>query len=358
MWSTMENIFDKVLVGNSVKEWSISLALILLTILFARLIFLLFGKIVKTYTSKTETKIDDAIVDNIERPSIMMVIVLGIRFAIERLHFSPSFDNFTHKAFILIIAINITWFVIRILDAVIEYYLVPLSKRDDNDLDVQIVLMIERGVRILLWSVGIIVGLNNAGFDVGALIAGLGIGGLAVALAAQDTVKNIFGGITIFLDKPFVIGDRIIIKGLDGFVEYIGMRSTRLRTMEGRLITIPNGQFSENPIENITIEPSRRVVTDLGLTYDTSPEKIELALKLLKEISLHYNMSVIDEETKAVFHGFGESSLSIRFIYFIRKEADLFDVPHLVNMEILKRFNEHHIEFAFPTQTLYTKNSK
>jgi MscS family membrane protein len=244
------------------------------------------------------------------------------------------------------------------LDAVIEYYLVPLSKRDDNDLDVQIVMMIERGVRILLWSVGIIVGLNNAGFDVGALIAGLGIGGLAVALAAQDTVKNIFGGITIFLDKPFVIGDRIIIKGLDGFVEYIGMRSTRLRTMEGRLITIPNGQFSENPIENITIEPSRRVVTDLGLTYDTSPEKIELALKLLKEISLQYNMSVIDEETKAVFHGFGESSLNIRFIYFIRKEADLFDVPHLVNMEILKRFNEHQIEFAFPTQTLYTKNSK
>lgn len=354
----MDNIFETIIEENSVRNWLISSAIIMLTVLFARLIYLLLGRIVKGYTSKTETKIDDAVIDNIERPSIMLVIVLGIRYAFERLHFSATFDNYTHKAFVMLIALNITWFVIRILDAVIEYYLVPLSKRDDNDLDDQIVMMIERGVRILLWSVGIIVGLNNAGFDVGALIAGLGIGGLAVALAAQDTVKNIFGGITVFLDKPFVIGDRIIIKGLDGFVEYIGMRSTRLRTMEGRLITIPNGQFSENPIENITIEPSRRVSTDLGLTYDTSPEKIELAIKLLKDISLLYKTAVIDEETKVVFHGFGAYSLSIRFIYFIRKDADLFDVPHSINMEILKRFNEYNIEFAFPTQTVYNKNQQ
>lgn len=354
----MDNIFETIIEENSVRNWLISSAIIMLTVLFARLIYLLLGRIVKGYTSKTETKIDDAVIDNIERPSIMLVIVLGIRYAFERLHFSATFDNYTHKAFVMLIALNITWFVIRILDAVIEYYLVPLSKRDDNDLDDQIVMMIERGVRILLWSVGIIVGLNNAGFDVGALIAGLGIGGLAVALAAQDTVKNIFGGITVFLDKPFVIGDRIIIKGLDGFVEYIGMRSTRLRTMEGRLITIPNGQFSENPIENITIEPSRRVLTDLGLTYDTSPEKIELAIKLLKDISLLYKTAVIDEETKVVFHGFGAYSLSIRFIYFIRKDADLFDVPHSINMEILKRFNEYNIEFAFPTQTVYNKNQQ
>jgi MscS family membrane protein len=351
----MEEILLQKYYHNTLKDWLISLGIILLAILFARFTYLIIGKIIKVFTSKTKTTLDDAIVVNIERPAIMLIILMGIRFSLERLHFVDKLDSFIHRAFILIIALNVTWFVVRIIKAIIEEYLIPYSKRDDNKLDDQMILLIERGVSILFWSVGIILGLNNAGFDVGALIAGLGIGGLALALAAQDTVKNIFGGITIFLDKPFRIGDRIIINGMDGFVEYIGIRSTRLRTLEGRLITIPNAQFSENPIENITIEPARRMIVDLGLTYDTPPEKMELAVQLLKQIATNRKNIIVEPDTKVFFNNFGSYSLGIRFIYFIRKEADLFQTQHIINSDILEQFNKNGLEFAFPTQTIYRK---
>jgi MscS family membrane protein len=212
--------------------------------------------------------------------------------------------------------------------------------------------MIERGIRILVWSIGIIVALNNAGFDVGALIAGLGIGGLAVALAAQDTVKNIFGGIMIFIDKPFRIGDRILIENYDGFVEYIGVRSTRMRTLSGRLVTIPNAHFTDRPIENITIEPARRIDLVVGLTYNTPPEKIDLAISIMKEISKG-NPNIINEQTFVFFETFNASSLDIKFVYYIHKSSDIFEAQTSVNREILKRFNENGLEFAFPTRTVY-----
>lgn len=351
----MEEILSQKYYYNSLHNWLISLAIITVTILFAKLTYWVIGKVIKSFTSKTKTSVDDAIVERIERPAIMLIILLGIRFALERLEFVPAFDNAIQRAFVLIIALNITWFAVRIVSAIIHEYLVPYSKRDDNGLDDQVVMLVERGFSIVFWTIGIIVGLNNAGFDVAALIAGLGIGGLAVALAAQDTVKNIFGGITIFLDKPFRIGDRIIINSLDGFVENIGIRSTRLRTLEGRLITIPNAQFSENPIENITIEPARRVAATLGLTYGTSPEKMQLAITILKQIVVDSKDLLLQDNALVFFNNFGAYSLDIRFIYFIRKDADIFETQHVINSKILERFNANGLEFAFPTQTIYRK---
>lgn len=351
----MEEILSQKYYHNTLLDWLISFGIIFGAIIFARFTYFVIGKVIKAFTSKTKTTLDDAIVEKIERPAIMLIILLGSRFSLERLHFVDKLDSVIHRAFVLIIALNITWFIVRIISAIIEEYLIPYSKRDDNRLDDQMVLLIDRGIGTLLWTIGIILGLNNAGFDVGALIAGLGIGGLALALAAQDTVKNIFGGVTIFVDKPFRIGDRIIINNMDGFVEHIGVRSTRLRTLEGRLITIPNLQFSESPIENITIEPARRIVVNLGLTYNTPPQKMEQAIEILKQIVHDNSNIVIEENTRLFFSNFGAYSLDIRFIYFIKKEADIFQTQHTINQQILERFNSNGLEFAYPTQTIYRK---
>ncbi len=220
-------------------------------------------------------------------------------------------------------------------------------------MDDQLLPIVRKTIKALLWTLGIIVGLNNAGFDVAALLAGLGIGGLALALAAQDTVKNIFGGIMVFLDKPFKLNDRIKIAGFDGSVEEIGVRSTRLRTLEGRLITIPNGQFSDNAVENVSLEPTRKITVNLGLTYETTPEKMERALQILKEISEENNN--ISDDVLMSFNSWGDFAMGILFIYFIKPEADIFEVQTQMNMEILKRFNAEGLEFAYPTQTIYRK---
>ena len=135
-----------------------------------------------------------------------------------------------------------------------------MVEESDNTLDDQLLPIVRKGTKFSLWAVGIIVALNNAGYDVGALIAGLGIGGLALAMAARDTVSNVFGGFTIFTDRPFTLNDRIKVSGFDGTVDEIGIRSTRLRTLAGTLVTIPNSTFSGSAVENSSAEPSRGVV--------------------------------------------------------------------------------------------------
>ena len=264
----------------------------------------------------------------------------------------PYWENLVHHIFGFLLIVNITWLVVRLLDALIEEYVVPLAENTKSDLDDQLLPIFRKGMKVIIWSLGIIMGLNNAGYDVGAIIAGLGIGGLAFALAAQDTVKNFFGGIMIFADKPFQIGDRILIGDIDGFVKEIGIRSTRIETLAGRIVTVPNSKFSDDSVENIDTEPTRKVVLNLGLTYDTSAEKIDRAMALLKEIAADHK-DKIDENVLVSFNAFGDFSLGILFIYYIKKEADILDTQSAINLDILRRFGEEGLEMAFPTQTIY-----
>lgn len=163
----------------------------------------------------------------------------------------------------------------------------------------------------------VVIGLNNAGYDVAALLAGLGIGGLAMAMAAKDTVANIFGGFTIFTDQPFRVGDRIKAAGYDGEVQEIGVRSTRLKTLEGRIVTIPNSQIADSPVENVSCEPSRKVTLNLGLTYDTTPEGMAKAMVILDEINAEHPNT--EDNAKVFFNAFGDFAMNIQYIYYITK---------------------------------------
>lgn len=349
----LTDIGSQIYWNNSLKNWAISLGIFFGAVFLARLVYLFLGKMAKTFTRKTATDLDDMLVDRLETPTLFLIVLLGFRYAFERLHFSTATYTFLHRTFILAIAINVTWFMVRITNTLIQHWM-NLYSRERGNIDAQVTLLIKRTAAIALWLVGITVGLNNAGFDVGALIAGLGIGGLALALAAQDTVKNIFGGVMMFLDRPFRIGDVVIIDKYEGTVEYIGIRSTRIRLHSGRLVIIPNAQFTDKAIENITIEPTRRINMVLGLTYDTTPEKIDLAIEILKQI-IAETSSVSKDKYLVFFDAFNSSSLDVRMIYHIRKDADIIQVQSDVNREILKRFNEAKLEFAFPTQTTYNK---
>jgi len=194
---------------------------------------------------------------------------------------------------------------------------------------------------------------DNTGFDIGAVLAGLGIGGLALAMAAKDLVSNVFGGITIFTDKPFKIKDRIKIGGFDGIVEEIGIRSTKIRTLEGRVVTVPNAKFTDSMVENVSVEPSRKVVLNLGLIYDTKPDQMQLAMDTLREIVSSHNST--EETIHLAFNKFGDSSLGILLIYYIRKGEDILKTQTDINLAIISRFTENKLEFAYPTQTILTQ---
>ena len=169
-------------------------------------------------------------------------------------------------------------------------------------------------------------------------------------------MANFFGGIMIFADKPFTVGDRIKIGGIDGTVAEIGIRSTRITTLEGRTVTLPNSMFTGDAVENVTKEPSRKVVLNLGLTYDMSPEQIEEAMEIIRVIVKERQAAKnIEEDFALGFNSFGDFSLGILFIYYITKDEDILGVQTEVNLQVLKRFNAAGLEMAFPTQTVYHK---
>ncbi|TNE77174.1 MAG: mechanosensitive ion channel family protein [Bacteroidetes bacterium] len=349
----MKEFLSQSFYGNTVQNWLISFGILLGAIIVAKICYWIIGKYVKRITEKTASKLDDLLIDKLEEPIVYAIGILGFYLGFQRLTFGAGVDGFFRHMFTFLFTLNITWLVVRTVDALVEEYIVPLVEKSESDLDDQLMPLIRKLFKAILWSMGIIIGLNNAGFDVAALIAGLGIGGLALALAAQDTVKNIFGGIMVYLDKPFKIADRIVISGHDGVVEEVGIRSTRIRTLEGRQITIPNAQFSESPIENISREPSRKIVLNLGLTYETSPEGMEKAMQMLKEIAEAHPST--EEDILVSFNNWGDFALGILFIYYIKAGEDILQTQTDINITILKRFNAEGLEFAYPTQTIYRK---
>lgn len=350
----MNNFLSQKFYDNLIQDWFISFGILLGALIIAKILYWAFKKFIKGIAERTKTSLDDILVDQLEEPVVYGIVMIGFYWAIHRLEFGPKADVFFDHLFIIIITLNVTWFIVRFIDSLIQEYIVPIIERTDSDLDDQLLPIIRKTIKAGLWTLGIIIGMNNAGFDVAALIAGLGIGGIALALAAQDTIKNVFGGIMVFIDKPFQIKDRIKINGIDGEVEEIGVRSTRIRTLEGRLVTLPNAQFSDNAIENVTLEPTRKVKISLGLTYDTTADQMDNAMSILKSIAKE-NENVSDDEVFISFNAWGDFSMGILFIYFVKGTSDHFTTQSEMNMTILRKFNEAGLEFAFPTQTIYRK---
>lgn len=234
--------------------------------------------------------------------------------------------------------------------------LARMSKNGETKLDQMLAPLIRKSLRVtvvILVFVQIAQVLSDKPLT--SLIAGLGIGGLAFALAAQDSIKNIFGSIVLFVDKPFEIGDRVVIDGHDGPVEEVGLRSTKVRTLEGHLVTIPNGELANKTIQNIGKRPYIRRLLNITITYDTPPDKIERALEIAKSLLENHEGKNKDFPPKVYFNDFNSDSLNLLIIYWYHPPNywDYMSFSEKLNKEIFRQFNEEGIEFAFPTQTLY-----
>lgn len=240
-----------------------------------------------------------------------------------------------------------------------DHFFNKLVLRTESKLDDILVPLVGRSIRVL---VAVMVILNIAtlisGKNVMTIIAGLGVGGIAVALAAQDTIRNFFGSLVILGDKPFEFGDRIEIGGSDGVVEAVGFRSTRIRRLDGHLLTIPNSEIVNTTIRNISKRPFIKRVMKIGVTYDTQPEKLEQAVGIIKKILKDHKGMDSEFPPRVYFGEFKDYSLEIIVMYWYHPPEywDYMEFSEWVNMEILKQFNKAKIEFAFPSQTMYLAN--
>ena len=342
-------MLNTIYLGNSLQTWLLALLIAGGAILIGKLLYWVIQKTLKSYTKNTDNDLDFLFVDMIEEPLSLAITLFGLWFAIDMLTLSAGVTKFIDSAFYFAIMFNIAWFATRLFSAIIEKYVVPKVKDSETDLDDILLPIIRKIVNVSIWVVTIVIGIDNAGYNVTTMVTGLGIGGLVFALAAKDAVSNLFGGFIIFSDKPFNINDRIILNGIEGYVREIGLRSTRLETLEGRVVTMPNSNVTDNPVLNVSKENGRKMKAILGLTYDTSVEDVEIAKETLKNI---INDNEDTRDVVVAFDSFGDFSLNILFIYWIKKGSPIAGTQDAVNMRILKEFNEKKLNFAFPTQTI------
>lgn len=332
----------------------ISILIIVAAIVLVKLISLLSKKVLKPLTDRTKNHLDDIIFYSLEPPIKFAIILLGIWIAIHRLVYPDSFVKVVDNIYRILIVLDITWVFARLFGGLLQVYWGHRDGQNNKMLPI-----IKRTMLVVVWIIGLVMALSNVGVNISALLGTLGIGGIAFALAAQDTVKNVFGAFTLLTDKPFNIGDTIRFDNFEGTVVDIGIRSTRIMNYDKRIITFPNYKITDSSIINISSEPMRRVVLNLGLTYDTTAEKMKEALELLKAIPKRVeNVSSNPADVVAVFTEYSDSALVIMYIYFIEKQGDILGVTSNMNMEILDTFNKAGLDFAFPTRTVYIQNDE
>ena len=340
--------------GNSIQNWIISILIIVAAIVLVKLISLLSKKVLKPLTDRTKNHLDDIIFYSLEPPIKFAIILLGIWIAIHRLVYPDSFVKVVDNIYRILIVLDITWVFARLFGGLLQVYWGHRDGQNNKMLPI-----IKRTMLVVVWIIGLVMALSNVGVNISALLGTLGIGGIAFALAAQDTVKNVFGAFTLLTDKPFNIGDTIRFDNFEGTVVDIGIRSTRIMNYDKRIITFPNYKITDSSIINISSEPMRRVVLNLGLTYDTTAKKMKEALELLKAIPKRVeNVSSNPADVVAVFTEYSDSALVIMYIYFIEKQGDILGVTSNMNMEILDTFNKAGLDFAFPTRTVYIQNDE
>lgn len=341
--------------GNTIETWIISILIIIAAIIIVKLFTLFSNRVVKPFISRTPNQLDNIIFYSLESPIKFAIILLGLWIAIHRLVSPDSFVKVVDKAYSILIVLNITWVFARLFSGLLKIY---WSKRPDGEVN-KMMPIIKRTILVVVWIIGLVMALSNVGVNISALLGTLGIGGIAFALAAQDTVKNVFGAFTILTDKPFSIGDTIRVDSFEGTVVDVGVRSTRIMNYDRRIITFPNYKITDANIINISSEPMRRVVLNIGLTYDTPPEKMREALEILKKLpeQVEY-VSSNPSDIIAVFTNYGDSALTIMYIYFVKKPGSVLEVPSNMNIEILDSFNRAGLKFAFPTRTVYIQKDE
>jgi len=288
-------------------------------------------------------------------PLRLLLFNVAIYATKEVLVFPPVADQLAERVVGVLTTLAVVLFIYRLIELMV-FELTKYAARDDNLLDQSFVQFMRMITKIAVIAVGVIYLLRAiSGKPLSALLAGLGIGGLAIALAAQDTLKNFFGSIMIMLDKPFTIGQRVTFGGHDGVVEEIGFRSTRVRTLTGHQVTIPNEKVASESVENIGRRPSIRRLANITITYDTPPDKIEKALAILRGILENHEGIQPDYPPRVFFNEFNDASLNLIMLYWYHPPdwAAYMAFSERVNLQIMRAFEAEGIEFAFPTTTNY-----
>jgi MscS family membrane protein len=343
------------ILDTSTQDLLIAFAIFIVAMIFSSMFSKIIVSILKKITSKTKTKIDDQLLEIAKVPLKFSIILFGFYIAKEWLKLS-KLDIFLDKIIQTFATIIIFWLIYRLVGK-FAYIFDRFSSKFGKKLSGDVENFIVKTLKILVVIIAFMSVLQNWGINVSAFLASLGLVGMAFALAAKDTAANLFGSLVIFTDRPFKIGDWIQTPEVEGAIENIGIRSTRIRAFTQALISVPNATIANSPITNWSQMGKRRIKTRLGLTYSTTKEQMQKILDDLRQM-LKNHPDIHDDTIMIRFDEFGDSSLSI-FCYFFTTTtiwAKFLEVKEDINFKIMDIIEKNGASFAFPSQSIYVES--
>lgn len=338
--------------GIQLWQYMASFLFVFLAFYVAKFLDYLARVWLRRWAEQTKTKADDLLLELANGPVKIVAFVLLLHLGLGVFEWPPGVERWLSSGLKIVVAVSVTYALLKVVDLLVGVWRERAGSEADRSFDQQLGPILRKALKAVVVIVAALVTLDNVGVNITGLVASLSIGGLALGLAAQDTVANLFGAVAVLVDKPFQVGDRIQFENVDGVVEAIGLRSTRIRNLDGFLVTIPNKTMGNAMITNVASRPTIRTAMVFGLTYDTSAERIALATRLLGEIFRGHPGT---HEVSIGFNKFADSSLNISVVHWWRGTDNAAYVAGLQELllEVKRRFDAEGLEFAFPTQTVH-----
>ena len=339
---------------NSVFDYFIVLLILIFSYVFYKILKILIEKKINPYFERKTFLLKKSVLSNLLSFTKITIFTIAIYLSINVLNFS-SYPQIK-SIFKILIMIYFIYYIVKISQTLLKEFFSHSKERGGlNEAAVDLLIRIIR-VSIIIFAILLL--FSNLGYDITALLTGLGIGGLAFALAAQEILKNFFSGIILIFDKNFNKGDKVSFDNIVGSIQEVSLRTTRIRTYDGSILTVPNSKLSDGILENRTKMPKDKTSMVLGVVYDTSSKKLSKAKEIIRKCIMEEEKAV-EKDIYIWFEGFSAYSLDIRVIYYTQyKQSDWPDRIYLrdrVNFRIKERFEKERIEFAFPTQTIEMK---
>jgi len=350
----MTELLDHIWLGNPVSRWLIALGIFLAVIIILWPIKRWIVRRMKRFSASTDTPLDDLAVKVLKSTRFGFVALIGL-WAGSRVLQLPDFLHLgLQKIAVIVVVLQVSLWATTFLS---EWLKIVAEKKAQDGEALTWLTGVEWTGKIIIWAVALLIGLENLGIDVTGLVAGLGIGGIAVALAAQNILGDLFSAFSIYIDQPFVLGDYLKVGDQMGTVENIGMKTTRLRSLTGEQLIFGNSDLVGSRIQNFGRLHERRANFTVGVTYDTPKEKVEEIPGMIKEVVEAQEQVRFD---RSHFKEFGDSALIFDTVYFVLVPAFVvkMDAQQAINLELMQRFETEGIEFAFPSQTIYLETGE
>lgn len=360
-FATLDAIFHETFLGISAGRFAAAFAVLIAALILKKILGHIFVSVIFPLATRTHSRYDDEFLNCIRKPAELLVVIIGLFIAVQVLQLPGEPVNLRRGAYAILkvlVTFDIGWTLFNLVN-LLDIFLSGWVSKTESTLDDHLLPFIRKSLRAFIIFLAVIMTIQNLGYSISGLLASLGIGGLAVALAAKDTLSNIFGSFMIILDRPFHLGDWVKAGDMEGVVEEVGFRSTKIRTFAKTLITVPNNIIANLAVDNFSRMPKRRIKLNVGVTYETRPAQMRQAVSQIREMLK--NHPAIEQDFFLVnFTDYGPSSLDIMVYCFTTTTVwgEYLDAREDICLKIMDILEVLGLEIAFPSRSIYLRGQK